>query len=71
VRANALPHPTRQEWRSPAGTIIHEPRLWLPYIVIRFDGVRLGGFPTWTAAREEMARCEATLPERVQMTRTA
>jgi hypothetical protein len=64
------PKPSRQEWRFASGTIIHEPRLWLPYIVIRFDGVRLGGFPTWTAAREEMARCEATLPERVQMTRT-
>lgn len=69
MRANALPHPTRQEWRSPAGTIIHEPSLWLPFIVIRFDGVRLGGFPTWAAAREEMARCEATQlqsPERLR-----
>lgn len=71
MRAGALPNPTRQEWRSAAGTIIHEPRLWLPYIVIRFDGVRLGGYPTWEAARDEMARCEAQLPEPVTRTRTA
>lgn len=64
-------HPTRQEWRSRAGVIIHEPRLWLPYIVIRFDGVKLGAYPTWAAAMDELARCEGELPERVQMARMA
>ena len=70
MRAKPLPSPSRQEWRSAAGTIIHEPRLWLPFIVIRFDGVRLGGYPTWAAAQAEMARCEGELPESVRMART-
>jgi hypothetical protein len=47
--------------------IIHEPRLWLPFIAVRFDGVRLGSYPTWGAARDELARCEGELPEGVRM----
>jgi hypothetical protein len=50
--------------------IIHEPRLWLPFIAIRFDGVKLGAYPTWGAARDERARCEEMLPADVRMART-
>ena len=67
MRAKPLPHPSRQEWRSAVGMIIHEPRLWLPFIAIRFDGVKLGSYPTWGAARDELARCEGELPEGVRM----
>jgi hypothetical protein len=42
--------PCRQEWRFPAGLIVHEPRLWLPYLAIRFDGVKIGAFVSWAGA---------------------
>jgi len=70
MRAKPLPSPSRQEWRSAVGTIIHVPKLWLPFIAIRFDGVKLGAYPTWGAARDELARCEEMLPADVRMART-
>jgi hypothetical protein len=60
------PHPTRQEWRYNGGMVIHEPRLWLPFIAVRFDGVRLGAFPTWGAARDALAESMGVGPVEMQ-----
>jgi hypothetical protein len=47
--------PSRTEWRLPGGLVIHEPSLWLPYIAVRSDGVRLGAFERWAQARDALA----------------